>query len=511
MRCKFACSGQWARGRVVSLARFGSAALLVSAAAACSDPSSGQNGSGENAGGAQATANGGSSPASSTKTGSAQGGTSNRSSNKEAAVGGTSRSPTGSTGKSGSNARDNQGGNSANSTSTTGESNTAGGTSAGGSASGDSTGGKVSRGGASTGGSRSAASGGNSRGGSGGKASVAGGATSTSTGTAPNGTGGSAGGESNEASMLVPDKSWDCGMPNGIVPPSLGELVLRAELQIGKTYAVGETQFGDRRILDVKGGTLKGDRVDATFLTGGLDLELTLSNGNTELEQVAMLRATDGTLIFLRTCGVAHAGDGVVRIVPDFEVPNSSSLAWLNTGKFVGTRSTDTKSGSITLAIYDVSKVSSSAPRVELTDPAGVPNQSWQCSTATGAKGASVFTETVGIGSSLSIGASKRGSRNVIPITGGSMTGRVTGTVLAGGADFQLTSSGPTVLDARYTLAAKDGEFILVRNCGPMGAMVPTFEARAEGPYSFLNANTFVSSDPGMASGGVNITFYERK
>src|SRR5512133_3802182 len=507
MRCKFACSRQWTRGCVVSLTRFGWAALLLSAAAACSDASNGQNGGG--AGGAQAAATGGSSPAtSSTKTGSAQGGTSNRSSSKQAAVGGNTRSQTGG---SASTERENLGGNAANSTSTTGESADTGGTSAGGSPSSDSSGGKVNRGGANTGGSRNSASGGESRGGSGGKTSTVGGATSTSTGTATNGTGGSSGSGSTEASILVPDKSWDCGMPNGIVPPTLGELVLEAEMQIGKTYAVGETQFGQRRILDVKGGTLKGDRVDATLLTGGLDLELTLSNGNTELEQVAMLRATDGTLIFLRTCGVARAGDGVVRIVPDFEVPNSSSLAWLNTGKFVGTRSTDTKSGSITLAIYDVSKVSSSAPRVELTDPTGVPNQSWQCSTATGSKGASVFTETVGIGSSLSIGASKRGSRNVIPITGGSMTGRVTGSVLAGGADFQLTSSGPTVLDARYTLAAKDGEFILVRNCGPGGAMVPTFEARADGPYSFLNANTFVSSDPGMASGGVSITFYERK
>jgi hypothetical protein len=66
-------------------------------------------------------------------------------------------------------------------------------------------------------------------------------------------------------------------------------------------------------------------------------------------------------------------------------------------------------------------------------------------------------------------------------------------------------------LDARYTLAPNDGEFILVRNCGPIGTLVPAFEARADGPYAFLNTGKFLSSPPGSGSGGVSITFYERK
>jgi hypothetical protein len=43
-----------------------------------------------------------------------------------------------------------------------------------------------------------------------------------------------------------------------------------------------------------------------------------------------------------------------------------------------------------------------------------------------------------------------------------------------------------------------------------MGALVPLFETRADGACAFLNANTYVSSDPGGAAGGVSITFYER-
>jgi hypothetical protein len=308
---------------------------------------------------------------------------------------------------------------------------------------------------------------------------------------------------------IVPDPSWACGMADGgIPPPESGSLVFRASLQLGATQDVGTTQYGHRRVLDVKGGSLQGSRVTATVLTGGWDFELTLSNGAVELEEIDMLRASDGTLIYLRSCGVAPARASSVRIVPDFEVATSSSLAWLNTGKFAGTRVLDSAAGTIEVDVYDISSVAAADPRLHVAVPTGVPSQPWDCATASGTKGATVFTESVTLGASLSVGASKRGTRNVIPITGGTTSGRLVGTIVPGGGDYQLIGT-TTHLDARYVLASSDGEFVVVRNCGPLGALVPQFETRAAGPYAFLNASGFLSSDPGSASGGVSITFYQ--
>ncbi|XXX75620.1 DUF3237 domain-containing protein [Sorangium sp. So ce134] len=376
-----------------------------------------------------------------------------------------------------------------------------------------------------SGGTASSSAGGTTGIGGGAGTGGAGGGVTGSGGAVETGGGGSAGGISGSGSgagaggsgeaTIVPDPSWTCGMPDGIPLPTRGELVFRATLELGETHDVGTTQFGHRRLLDVKGGTLAGDEIQATFLTGGMDLELTLSNGSVELEEINILRASDGTLIYLRSCGVAPAGDSVVRIVPDFEVPNSSSLAWLNTGKFAGTRVVDAAAGTIQLDVYDISEVAAGEPKIQLEDPEGVPHQSWECSTATGARGSSVFTESVTLGSSLSVGASKRGTRNIIPITGGTVTGGMllsglSGSVLPGGADYQLIGS-TTTLDARYALSSNDGEVIVVRNCGPFGALVPVFETRADGPYAILNTKAYVSSDPGAASGGVSLTFYERR
>lgn len=311
-----------------------------------------------------------------------------------------------------------------------------------------------------------------------------------------------------DGATIVPDPSWTCGTAGGLLPPTLGKPVLQATLRQDAVREVGATQYGTRRIRNISGGTVTGGRVSGSVLTGGLELDLTLSNGAMETEGLQILRTGDGTLIYLRSCGVAPAGTSTVRFVPDFEAPTSSSYAWLNTGTFVGTRVID-PTGTVSLSIYDVSGVSATST-VRLKDPAGTAQQPWTCAAASGSRGASVFTENVTLGSSLSVGASKRGTRNIIPITGGSMSGRLTGSVLPGGADYQLLGSAAT-LDARYVLLTGDGEFVIVRNCGRMGALVPTFEARAAGPYGFLTTGSWLSSDPGMGAGGVSITIYERR
>lgn len=303
---------------------------------------------------------------------------------------------------------------------------------------------------------------------------------------------------------LIPDPSWTCFMPGGIPPPALGEAAFAITLQIGAIRDVGLTKFGKRRQYDIKGGAVTGTRINGTVLSGGLDYDLTLSNGSREVEQIVILRA-DNVPILMRNAGAAAAGAAHARVVLDFEAPNSSAFAWLNTGKFAATRIVDTVAKTIRLDVYEISKVAATAVKLQIKDPPDVPNQTWECFTLTGGQGSTVFTETVTLGASISIGASKRGSRNIIPITGGATTGRVVGKILNGGADYQLGG-----LDARYTLAPDNGEFILVRNCGS-GGLVPVFEARVDGAYAFLNENKYLSSPPSVSGSSVSLTFYEKK
>jgi hypothetical protein len=167
------------------------------------------------------------------------------------------------------------------------------------------------------------------------------------------------------------------------------------------------------------------------------------------------------------------------------------------------------------LSVYDVteSPISADASNViKITKPENVPSQSWEYRKAepTETNGEVIVTETVALGPSVSVGATKGGSRNIIPITGGDLTGRVSGKILFAGADYQNLSN-PATIDARYVWQTDDGEIIIVRNAGPFGGLVPTFEARVDGKYAWLNSGKFLSSNPGFAGGGVSLTFYESK
>ena len=62
-------------------------------------------------------------------------------------------------------------------------------------------------------------------------------------------------------------------------------------------------------------------------------------------------------------------------------------------------------------------------------------------------------------------GLNSRGRRRIIPITGGKVTGKINGTVLPGGADFQIVVSDTCAdLDARYLLQLDHGEHVFVMN-----------------------------------------------
>ena len=72
------------------------------------------------------------------------------------------------------------------------------------------------------------------------------------------------------------------------------------------------------------------------------------------------------------------------------------------------------------------------------------------------------------LGAPLEVGASLRGRRRIIPITGGTVSGpRLQGEVLPGGADWQTVyADGTAQLEARYTLRLDDGALIDVTNYG---------------------------------------------
>lgn len=114
----------------------------------------------------------------------------------------------------------------------------------------------------------------------------------------------------------------------------------------------------------------------------------------------------------------------------------------------------------------------------------------------------------VKIAKNIVVGDSKRGFRQVIPITGGDFSGaRITGEVLPGGEDWQLIrADGDVELNARYLLKTNDGYVIQVINQAlihnfskeekkpPYIKSVIDLEAPNNSPYDYLNHAIFIGT-----------------
>ena len=133
------------------------------------------------------------------------------------------------------------------------------------------------------------------------------------------------------------------------------------------------------------------------------------------------------------------------------------------------------------------------------------------------------------VGPPVEIGAVAGQTRRCIPILGGEVSGRLTGSVLAGGADWQQIGPDGTIeIDARYVLKLSDG-LVEVESrglrSGPPEVLARLAQGEAVDPalYYFRTAMRFRSAVPALAwlgrmlavatgerrPGGVRLTVHE--
>lgn len=114
---------------------------------------------------------------------------------------------------------------------------------------------------------------------------------------------------------------------------------------LDKAQSLGDTPAGNRKIVNVLGGSVEGERLKARILPGGGDWALMRADGVLLLDVRMTLETHDGALVFLRYEGMRHgspeamarlaAGQTVdpsemyFRIQPRFETSDARYL-WLN-------------------------------------------------------------------------------------------------------------------------------------------------------------------------------------
>ncbi len=114
---------------------------------------------------------------------------------------------------------------------------------------------------------------------------------------------------------------------------------------------VGATPIGLRRVLEIVGGTVRGDRLAGFVLSGGADWLLLSADGWGRLDVRMQWRMDDGPVIYVRAQGVVdfnervlharEAGEGTAfedqyyRTLMHMEAASDGPYAWVNRAVFV--------------------------------------------------------------------------------------------------------------------------------------------------------------------------------
>jgi hypothetical protein len=123
-----------------------------------------------------------------------------------------------------------------------------------------------------------------------------------------------------------------------------------ARILVDRPLVVGRTHQGERRVINVLGGSVTGPRLSATVLPGGADWQIVRPDGSALLEARYTLRTEDEALVYVSNTGIRRgpadvlarlaAGEDVdpalyyFRSFPRFETGHPA-YAWPNDSLFL--------------------------------------------------------------------------------------------------------------------------------------------------------------------------------
>ena len=155
-------------------------------------------------------------------------------------------------------------------------------------------------------------------------------------------------------------------IPQVSVMPSLNFLYTSI-IEVETPLLVGHSPYGERRIINIKGGAFSGPRLSGRVLSGGADWQIIRADGVAELEARYTLETNDGALIYVTNRGLRYgpkevmerlaSGDEVdpseyyFRTTPIFET-GAPSYEWLN--GIVAIAAGERRAEAVIITVYEV-------------------------------------------------------------------------------------------------------------------------------------------------------------
>lgn len=101
-------------------------------------------------------------------------------------------------------------------------------------------------------------------------------------------------------------------VPKVALMPSL-QLLYASKVEVDTPLLLGKSRYGERRIINIKGGAFSGPRLSGNVLPGGADWQIIRHDAITEVEARYTLETHDGALIYVSNWGLRHGPKEVME------------------------------------------------------------------------------------------------------------------------------------------------------------------------------------------------------
>ena len=112
--------------------------------------------------------------------------------------------------------------------------------------------------------------------------------------------------------------------------PSL-EFVFEVVATLEKPLIFGQTGIGERRIIGIIGGTVKGPKLNGIVLPGGADWQIVREDGVSEINARYSIKSDDGALIYIEAPGIREASPAVIKRINSGEIVDPSEYYFRTT------------------------------------------------------------------------------------------------------------------------------------------------------------------------------------
>lgn len=97
------------------------------------------------------------------------------------------------------------------------------------------------------------------------------------------------------------------------IPEPKLEFLFEEKVLLEPAQELGVTTYGNRRIINIVGGTFEGPKLKGKILSGGADWQTVREDGTADIIAQYTLQTDDGALIYIVNKGIRHASPEVLE------------------------------------------------------------------------------------------------------------------------------------------------------------------------------------------------------